>query len=223
MSDSVEHITEALSEHFNSERSFIALVGGMMVTVGAHMFKMDKPLLGSSDEDSLEQNQQIASLLFSLGWLVVALSIVYDHSLSVKGVIAEPLSLKTLLAFASAVAVVAGASMARAERDADPTSSDVSSLAQGLFLGGWVGITLSMVTESFSPMKMFSSAKIALILLGVATTLGGVMTSRAFELEDAIQYASGDYSNAVDASRHWPKWLFGAGWVILAAGIGYWK
>ncbi len=220
MADLQTHV-DTLAEHFNSERSFIALLGGIMIASGVNMFKSDKPLLGGSDESAHDQNQQVAALLFSLGWLVIALSVVYRHSKSPFGMIEEPLSAKTLLAFGSAVSVVAGASMARAEYDADPMANSVSTLAQSLFLGGWAGITLAMVTDSFAPFALWSNTKVALVLIGVVTTLAGVMTTRAYELEDAIQFVGGDYKNAVDRARDWPKWLFILGWAVMALGIGY--
>ncbi len=218
--------SDALSEHFNSQRSFVALLGGVMISSGVNMFKTDRPLLGAAtgagdSADGLDKNQQIATLLFSLGWLVIALSIVYEHTANPGGIIQEPLSARTFLAFASAIAVVAGASMARAEYDADPLASNVSSLAQTLFLGGWAGITLAMVASSLSPLKWVSGTKMCLVLLGVATTLAGVMQTRAFELESAIEFAGGDYSSAVETSRHMPKILFIVGWAVIAAGIGY--
>jgi hypothetical protein len=168
----------------------------------------------------MDDQRALSGVLFSLGWLVIALSTVYRHSLSTRGVIEEPLSAKTLLAFASAIAVVSGAMMARAEHDADPTAR-ASTLSQGLFLGGWAGIALAMASESLSPLRFWSRTKVALVALGVITTLAGVMTTRAYELQEALDFAGGDYSSAVILNKSWPKWLFGLGWLVIALGIGY--
>lgn len=212
-------LPEGLSHYFNDERPLVALLGGLMITSGVNMFKADHAgpeLLGGD----YEARRQLAALLFSGGWLIVALSTVYIHSKSSRGIL-EPLSAKTLLAFASAVAVVTGATMARAEYDADPLAEGISDTARMLFLGGWAGIALSMSVSTLLPFVPWSGTKITLSLIGVLTVLAGVMTTRSYELVDSKEYAEGDFSSALDRTRDWPKWLFGFGWVVIAAGIGY--
>ena len=216
---SMAGLSEGMGHYFNSERSMVALLGGLMIVSGVNMFKSDQPahqLLGGG----FAARKQLAGLLFSGGWLVVALSTVYQHSQAVSGIM-EPLNAKTLLAFASAIAVITGASMARAEFDADPTAEATTPLARSLFLGGWLGLLLVMASRSLMPFALWSQTKIALSVIGVLTTLAGVMSTRAYELEDAKEFLDNNFENAAERMRDWPKWLFGLGWFIIAMAIGY--
>ncbi len=225
---SLAGISEGMGHYFNSERSMVALLGGLMIVSGVNMFKSDQPLAGASASagatqllgGGFEARKQLAGLLFSGGWLIIALSTVYRHSQAARGIM-EPLNAKTLLAFASVIAVITGATMARAEFDADPTAEAVTPMARALFLGGWLGLLLVMVSRSIMPFSLWSQTKIALAVIGVLTTLAGVMSTRAYELEDAKEFLGGNFENAVERARDWPKWLFGLGWFIIAMAIGY--
>jgi len=222
MASHVEALSSSVAEHFNSERMFVALLGGVLIVTGVNLYKSDVHLLGGDGGKRMDDQRALATVLFSLGWLVIALSTVYRHSLSPRGVF-EPLNAKTLVAFASAIAVVSGALMGRMEHDANPTAP-VSGLSQGLFLGGWLGIALVMSSKSLSPLRLWSGTKVALVLVGVLTTLAGVLSTRAYELETVVsrlEGSEGAYDRTVMQAMQWPKWLFGLGWLVIALGIGY--
>lgn len=220
--------SEALSHYFDSPKAAIALLAGGMIVAGEHMMHASDAEAGSIViGKTAEDTQRVGSILYALGWVVLAIGI-YGVKLaspgkSPVGIVFDwgstSAALKGLLAVFSAVAIAAGSSMAHAESQVD--TKVASKTSQMLFLGGWAGMTLSIITHSLVPLEFVSNTKIAITLLGVATALAGVMVRDQFELEDAIAFAEDQGIDLKSRASDWPKWLYLLGFGIIAAGISY--
>ena len=204
---SVSHIA---SRFGNPERLTVALLGSAMVAYGSNQM-LDK---------SISPNEkQMASMAYSAGWLVLALSVVYNHSKHPNGIV-EPISGRSLLAFASAIAIIAGASMAQSEEDATDTPlRRASKEARMLFIGGWFGMALSVSLSSVSPLRFASAPKAVLALVGVVLGLMGVHALRPYEVDDD----QGNFLGLISDSKTdaWPHSFHYAGLLILSLGIAY--
>ena len=186
-------VVQGVSALFNGERLAIALLGAMLVVYGSNGM-MDSSL--SADE------KQMATLAFSGGWLVLAVSMTYLHSQHPKGYV-EVLSGKSLLAFASALAIITGTSMAHAE------GSHASQQARMLTVGGWAGLAFAVAARTLSPLKMATELKIFLAGAGFFIGLVGLHAKRPF-----------GGLIPVDEDAEWPHGLHYAGAILLAIAIG---
>lgn len=178
-------------QKINPAQAAIAILGGASVVAGVNLYKYAKPL---NDQTLLG----LASTLFIGGWLVVALAV---SGGTVASVTQFPPALKSLIAFVSTVAIVAGATLERQKLDATNSNTSDNNLGMGLFLGGWAGIGLAMAWGNWSMEKIIATA------VAIAVTLGGVFWTAQLETNGQNQLPG--------------KITFGAGWVLMALAIGF--
>ena len=178
-------------QRINTTQSAVALLGGASIVAGVNLYKYAKPL---GDQTLLT----LSTALFVGGWLTVALSVsggTYDSVI--------PVNLKSVIAFTGAVAVVAGAMMARQSLDAAAAGKPPApgNLGMMLFLGGWAGIGLAMMMGNWQPEKIIAT------IVAIGITLGGVYWTAQLETSGKSQMPG--------------KILFGAGWVAMALAVGF--
>ena len=203
-------LTHMASRFGNSDRFMIALLGAGLVAYGSNQV---------GDKSLTPDQKQMAIMAYSAGWLVLALSVVANHRKHPNGLV-EPLSGRSLLAFASALAIITGFSMADAEEEASGKSlRRASKEARMLFVGGWFGLALSVAISSVSPLSFNSAPKVLLALSGVVIGLMGVHAIRPYEVDDD----QGDFLGLISSSSEdaWPHSFHYAGLILLAMGIAY--
>ena len=175
-------------QKINMTQTAIAALGGASIIAGVNLYKYAKPI---NDENL----QLLSSALFIGGWLIIALAISGGTWDSLT------LSLKNLIAFVSAVAVIAGAMMERQKLDT-AAGQNGDDLGMALFLAGWAGIGVAMAMDSDWAME-----KIIATIAAIGVTLGGVYWTAQLETSQQNQMPG--------------KILFGAGWVLMALAIGF--
>lgn len=179
-------------QRVNTMQSAVALLGGVSIVAAVNLYKYAQPL---GDQTLV----MLSTALFVGGWLIIALAVSGGTYGSVI-----PANLKSIIAFASAAAVIAGAMIERQKLDAASAGKPPSAnnLGMMLFLGGWAGIGLSMAMGGAWRLE-----KIVATIAAIGVTLGGVYWTAQLEMNDQNQLPG--------------KVLFGAGWVLMALAIGF--
>lgn len=196
-------IVSTASAFFNGERLLVAGLGALLIMYGSD---------ATSDASYTPEQRQMAMLAYSAGWIILALSTVYLHTKHPRG-IAEPLSGRSLLALASALAIITGSSMAGAE------GSNASQKSRMLFVGGWMGLALAISARSLSPFRLSSDLKIFLGVSAVVVGLMGVHAKRPFDVDSSDGKFLGLIP--VDEDSAWPHGLHYAGLALFALAIAY--
>ena len=178
-------------QRINTTQSAVALLGGASIVAAVNIYKYAKPL---GDQMLL----MLSTALFVGGWLTIALSVsggTYDSVI--------PPTLKSIIAFTSAVAVIAGAMMARQNLDAAAAGKPPApgNLGMVLFLGGWAGIGLAMMLGNWRLEKIIAT------IVAIGMTLGGVFWTARLETAGKNQMPG--------------KVLFGVGWIAMAFAVGF--
>ena len=177
-------------QRINTMQSAVALLGGASVIAGVNLYKYANPI---GDQTLLT----LSTALFVGGWLTIALSVSGGTYESVM-----PPTLKSIIAFTSAVAVIAGAMIARQSLDATTAGKPpANNLGMVLFLGGWAGIGLSMMLGNWKIEKIIAT------IIAIGITLGGVYWTAHLEMNNKNQMPG--------------KVLFGVGWVAMALAVGF--
>ena len=133
-----------------------------------------------------EEYKQLATAAFVGGWMVVAAAI-------------SGMSVRSVLAFGSAIAVVVGALLSRMAID---QGTEPSKMAMAIFLGGWAGITLSIAWGASG--------------MGVGAAIGATLLTLAGVFVTARGEKGGN-----KMIENVGKILFALGWVGVALAVGY--